>query len=415
MKLLFLTHRVPFPPNRGDRIRSYHILKFLSRSAEIDLACLTEEPGPETTLRELEKHCRRIAIAPLSTVGRWIRAAASFAGGRSATEGLFESPGLKRTIESWAADTKYDAILVYCSSMGQYLKMPQLRNAPCVVDFIDVDSAKWLDYARCAPRALRWLYRAEATRVRRLEAELIARARAVAVVSEPEAELVREICPDASVHAIPNGVDLDYFGPPSRPASASANDAAATSLSCVFVGALDYFPNIDGVLWFTGEVWPRIRARFPAARFMIVGRNPSQQVRQLAGSPGVEVIGEVTDVRPFLHRATVAVVPLRIARGIQNKALESLAAAKPLVASSKVLQALGVADGSQAFAADANHEWASTILSLFENETLRNQVADRGYRFVREHCNWDRCLQPFEDLLDLKRPVQADSLCATAC
>ncbi len=193
-RLLYLVHRVPYPPNRGDRIRSYHFLRHLSERFEVSLATLADEPVAAETRRELARLCEQVAIEPLGR-SRWLRAVASLARGRSATEGLFASPALRRTVQSWAANKQFDAALVFCSSMVQYLDCPQLKNVPAVVDLVDVDSQKWFDYGAKTSGAKRMLFDLEGRRLRQLETSLPARARAITLVSEAEANLYRGFCP----------------------------------------------------------------------------------------------------------------------------------------------------------------------------------------------------------------------------
>src|ERR1700690_848619 len=212
-RILYLTHRVPYPPNRGDRIRSYHVLKFLSTRSDVDLACLADEPVSKECHRMLESMCRRVAVAPLSPRLRWLKGMASLARGRSATEGLFYSQELAGIIQRWAEDTQYDITLAFCSSMAPYLNVGRLRRVPCVVDLVDVDSQKWFDYAGQARRPASWLFRLEGRRVRKLEQQGAGHSQAVVVVSSAEADLLRVFCPDAPVHPISNGVDLDHFRP----------------------------------------------------------------------------------------------------------------------------------------------------------------------------------------------------------
>jgi polysaccharide biosynthesis protein PslH len=411
MKILFLTHRVPFPPNRGDRIRSYHILKFLAARAEVDLACVSDEAVPESSHRELATHCRRVAIAPLSRSGRWARALTSVARGRSATEGLFESTNLRQTLERWTADTSYDAVLVYCSSMGQYLDVSGLQHTPCVVDFIDVDSEKWFDYAGRASGLKRWFYQLEGRRVQKLEHQLAKRAKAITVVSKAEAESFRRTCPNSIVHVVPNGVDLAHFEPQADSPSHARDISAADQLECVFVGALDYFPNIDGVIWFAREVWPEVHARFPKSKFTIVGRRPVVQLRRLTRTRGIQLSSDVTDVRPFLDRARVVVVPLRVARGVQNKVLEALAAGKPTIASPKALSGFSIIPGEQVLEASTPAQWISSLHLLFESESQCSQLAVAGREFVLAHHRWESCLQPLAVLIGMALEVSQVPRC----
>jgi sugar transferase (PEP-CTERM/EpsH1 system associated) len=217
----------------------------------------------------------------------------------------------------------------------------------------------------------------------------------VTLVGEAEAAIYRQFCAAGAVHAIPNGVDLDYF----RPAPEAAEP------TCVFVGALDYHPNVDGAGWFCREVWPEVVRRRPGARFLLVGRRPAPAVRRLAGLPGVELVGQVPDVRPHVARAAVSVVPLRIARGIQNKVLESLAMAKPTVASPQVLAGLKAEPGADLLRATSPAEWVEAILRLFDDPALGRRLGAAGRRYVEANHRWEVCLAPFAALLGL--PAEA--------
>ena len=231
MQILLLTHRVPHPPNRGDRIRSHHLLKFLSARAEVHLACLADEVVEDESRDWLNQHCAGLAVEPLGTWSRWGRAALSVMCGGSATEGLYRSPRLKRTVRDWAREREFDAVVVFCSSMWQYVDIPELADVPIIVDLVDVDSQKWFDYAAGASGWRRWLYRLECRRVQRLEGQIARRAKAITLVSEDEAELFRGVWPNDKTLGVPNGVDLEYFNP-------AAVEPAAESYDCVFVGQL---------------------------------------------------------------------------------------------------------------------------------------------------------------------------------
>jgi polysaccharide biosynthesis protein PslH len=241
------------------------------------------------------------------------------------------------------------------------------------------------------------MYQLEGHRVRQLERRLVERAQSVAVTSTVEADLLRGCFPHVEVRAIPNGVDLDYFKPVED--ARAIRGSAPPGLACVFVGALDYRANVDGVSWFCRAAWPEIRRRFPQAKFVLVGQRPNSLVRRLGEIPGVEVVGEVEDVRPHLHRARIAVVPLRIARGIQNKVLEALAVGKPVIASPQALAGLDIFPGEHVVQAETPGEWVAGIDMLLSNESECHRLGAAGRDFVCEHHRWDRCLEPFADLL----------------
>lgn len=388
--VLYLAHRIPFPPDKGDRIRTYHILRWLSERASVHLACLADEPLAGVEEEALGCYCERVAVVPIGGRTRWARAIRSLTLGGTATEGAFASPSLRRVVESWCTGTRYHAAIASASALAPYLEVPGLCGVPLVVDLMDVDSQKWFDYAAVSrgPRAL--LYRLEGARLRRLESRLARRARAVVLVSEAEAEIARRFCEPDSVRSVTNGVDLDYFAPV---ADAPGDDG------CVFVGALDYLPNIEGSVWFCREVWPCVRRRHPDAVVRLVGRRPSAEVYRLAELPGVEVVGQVPDVRPYVARAAVALAPLRIARGVQNKVLEALAMAKAAVVSPGALTGFDLRPGLDVLVATSPSEWVEAVCRLLSDPGLRESLGREGRRYAERHHDWTRCLDPLAPLL----------------
>jgi sugar transferase (PEP-CTERM/EpsH1 system associated) len=390
--ILYVVHRVPYPPDKGDRIRAFHLLRFLSKHASVHLACLADELVGDGVVEALRRYTTRVAVFPVGGWSRKCSILSSLLRGRTATEGAFRSATLQTTLRAWCADTPFHATLSSSSAMAGYQRLPELADVPAVIDLVDVDSQKWFDYARASRAPRSWLYGLEGRRLRRLEQGLAAWARALTVVTEAEANLYRQFAPGAPVHAIGNGVDLEYFQP-----SPTAEEPA-----CVFVGALDYRPNVDAACWFSREVWPAIRRARPEARVYLVGRQPVPAVQALAAIPGVEVVGQVPDVRPYLERSAVAVVPLQIARGVQNKVLEALSMAKATVASPMTLAGLQGASTPGVVMATTADDWAAAVLRLLGDVPMRRQLGEAGRRYVAEHHCWDRCLEPFLDLLRLR-------------
>jgi polysaccharide biosynthesis protein PslH len=397
-KILYLVHRVPFPPNRGDRIRSFHLLRFLSARAEVHLACLTDEAVPDENLAALRGWCARLAVVPIESRLRWVRAVMSAGRGRTATEGLFHSPRLRGIVQSWARETRFDAVVVFCSSMAQYLDLAELAGVPTVIDLVDVDSQKWFDYAVGASGPKKWLYGLEGRRLRRLERSLGRRADALTLVSEPETDLYRAFCPDARVHAVANGVDLDFFRP-------MEPDDSGTSRECVFVGAMDYRANVEGIRWFAANVWPRVRQLCPEAALTLVGRRPTPAIQRLAELPGIHLAGDVPDVRPYLSRAALAVAPLHVARGIQNKVLEAAAMGKASVVSPQALEGLDFESGVHLQVAATADQWVASIVQLLGDPVSRRRLGEAARARVKSHYRWETRLQPFEALMRL--PTEA--------
>jgi sugar transferase (PEP-CTERM/EpsH1 system associated) len=390
--VLLLAHRVPYPLDKGDRIRNFHVVRSLARHASIHLACLADEPVSAEAMRVLSALCVRVEIVEVGNKLRLLKGLGTLVRGRSITEGAFASKRLRQVVRHWAGQTRFYSALASASSMAPYLRISELEHVPVVVDLVDVDSQKWLDYARARSWPLSWLLRAEGRRLRRLETDISQWASAATLVSEAEADLFRSFCPWEGIHAVTNGVDLEYFRPqPECP----AND------SCIFVGALDYFPNVQAALWFGREVWPNIRRRRPRASFVLVGRRPVPALQHLAQQPGIQLVGEVPDVRPFVNRAAVVVAPLLIARGLQNKVLEALALAKPVVASPAALAALHVESGVHVLPASSPEEWTQSVCELLANQQLRSDLGHGGRQYAEEYHDWDRCLERLVDLLGL--------------
>lgn len=337
--LLFLTQRIPYPPNKGEKIRPYHVIEHLRRSFRIHLGTLIDDPADVAHAPTLAALCADAHFARLDPRRAKLRCASGLIAGEPLSLPYFRDRGLARWVARVLADVRAAAVFVFSSAMAQYVVDGLGGTRVSIMDFADVDPAKWRAYAGESRWPMNWVYGREA----RL---LLAHDRRVAAcfdhglfVSEPKAALFRRLAPEVAprVAAKSNGVDAAYFAP----------DAALPDLVgperpvFAFTGAMDYRPNIDAVAWFATAILPRIRAALPAARFVIVGARPAPEVERLAAEPGVIVTGRVPDVRPYLAHASAAVAPLRAARGIQNKVLEAMTMARPVVATGAAPQGLG--------------------------------------------------------------------------
>ena len=401
-RVLYLTHRVPFPPDKGDRIRNYHVLRQLAARAEVWLIALADEPVPPETLVALNKHCARVAVVPVSPRLRKLRAGLSALAGRSLTEGAFHEPAVDGVVAGFLREATFDAALVSASGLAPYLRRGGLRQLPGFVDLVDVDSQKWRDFADAVSFPKRWLYRFEAGRLRKLECELPGWAAAVSLVSPAEARVYEAFAGAGTATVATNGVDLDYYAP--VPAD------APTVPACAFVGALDYLPNVDAAVSFAREVWPAVRAKVPDAEFHVVGRKPTAEVVRLGELPGVVVVGQVPDVRPYVARAAAVVVPMRLSRGLQNKVLEAMAMAKAVVAAAPALAALDAVPGRDLLCANSPGEWADAVAGLLNDPARRRELGASARRYVEDRHHWDRCLRP---LLDLVTEVAAEPVGAS--
>lgn len=378
MNILYLCHRIPYPPDKGDKIRSFHQIRELSKRHTVHLACLIDDPEDLKHVAALRKYCASVeAVYRNKVAARGLALLALFTG-QSLSVAAFYSKELKKRIDAKIRTERLDRIFVFCSSMGGYVA--DVSHLPKVIDFVDVDSEKWRCYADYHSFPISWIYRQEADRLARYEAEMARRFDRSIFVSEKEADLFRQQVSDCSISAIPNGVDLDYFYPGGKTPSGDP--------AIVFTGAMDYFPNVDAVRYFCAEVLPRIREVFPGVLFYIVGRNPAASVKEL-GVPGrVIVTGTVPDVRPYLAKSAVAVAPFRIARGIQNKILEAMAMGVPVVGTSVSFQAFEEKEGVGVRFADNPESFAQEVLLLLQDRTLRTRLGLEARSFVERLYRW---------------------------
>lgn len=389
MNLLFLCQRFPCPPDRGDRIRSFHTIRHLAKRHQVTVGCVTNETTTDENLSALRDIVHDVHVGQLSQT-RWLRAMASVACGGSATEAAFCSSTLMKTLDAKLSGGEFDAAFVFCSSMWPYVAK-HVENIKTIVDLVDVDSQKWLDLAKQTKGPKSLIYGLEGKRTRKLEAR-IARQAPLIVVSQRESDILQEFAPHATCHVIGNGVDGDYFY------TAAPSPIEATAPRCVFVGVQNYEPNIDAIEWFCREVWPSVKQASPAAQLDIVGKSPAPRVEALAAGPDVHVTGSVPDVRPYLEEATVVIAPLRVARGIQNKVLEAMSMARAIVASPQALDGIDAA-GPPAARASTPNEWTQAIVDLFTTPERRHQLEKQGPEFVGKHFRWETNATRIESLL----------------
>jgi sugar transferase (PEP-CTERM/EpsH1 system associated) len=341
--LLLLIHRIPYPPNKGDKIRSYHLLKHLARHYRVHLATFVDDPDDWQYVPHVEALCASSHFAGMKPLLARVRSLQALLKNRSLSLEYYRDASLARWVDATVAQHKIERVLVFSSAMAQYAD--PYRSARRVVDFVDVDSDKWRQYADQKSWPMSWLYRYEARQLLAYERRVARDYDVSLFVSAPEADLFRQLAPEstAKIGHFSNGVDTDYFSP-DQP---HANPYADGERALVFTGAMDYWPNVDAVQWFAADVFPQLRARFADVKFYIVGARPAAAVQELAKLPGVVVTGTVPDVRPYIAHAAVSVAPLRIARGIQNKVLEAMAMATPVVVSPQALEGIDAVPGSE--------------------------------------------------------------------
>jgi sugar transferase (PEP-CTERM/EpsH1 system associated) len=381
--LLYLVHRLPYPPNKGDKVRSYHLLRHLASRHRVFLGTFVDDPHDERHIATVAAWCAGLHVARLHPARARIASLANLLGSKALTLRYYDDASLHRWVRGTAARERIDASIVFSSSMAQYAQ--DLSTVPMLVDFVDVDSTKWAQYADARRGPMAWLYRREAQALLASERATAARAQRSFFVTENEAALFCRLAPEAAgkVEAMSNGVDADYFAPD----PAQASPFRADEIALVFTGAMDYWPNIDAVTWFVREALPVLRRAWPQLRFHIVGRSPSPAVRALA-SDAVVVTGTVPDVRPYLQHAAVVVAPLRLARGIQNKVLEAMAMARPVVTSTSCAKSVDAAAGSELLAATEAADFVARIDALLRAPERAAAIGAAGRARVLASYSW---------------------------
>jgi sugar transferase (PEP-CTERM/EpsH1 system associated) len=390
MRILFLAHRIPFPPDKGEKIRAFHELKFLGARHTVDLYCFADSEAEASHEKALKDYCRSVYVETRSGLKKVEGAVRSFLRGEPLSCGFFFSSKFEAAVQSALAAERYDVIFVYCSSMAQYVPWP--LSTPVVMDFVDIDSAKWSQYAKRSQPPLSWVYAREAKKLAAYEEKWARLSSSTMVTTRLEAALLRgEGIPPVEV--VSNGVEIPTTGDAAVPEAIRALQPFA-----LFVGTMDYLPNIDAVEYFAEEILPRIRERHPEMSFLIVGRNPTGRVRKLAKKPGVVVTGTVPDVEVYLANCAAVVAPFRIAQGIQNKMLEGLAASKPIVSTSGPATAIGAKHGETLLVADTAKDFADAVVALLEDPALCCRFSN-GAEFVHKNFSWHENLNHLEQLL----------------
>jgi sugar transferase (PEP-CTERM/EpsH1 system associated) len=396
--LLYLVHRMPYPPNKGDKVRSYHLLKHLAARHRVFLGTFVDDPDDMVHLPALREMCAEVCAVPLNRTTARLASLLALAQGLPLTLRYYDHAVMHAWVGQLLARQTVDATLVFSSSMAQYAQ-PAARQrpaSPILLDLVDVDSAKWTEYAARHAWPLSWLYRREGVQLLAYERAAVLQSAQAFLVTDKEVALFDSLAPDCQgrVEAIGNGVDAEHFAPAEHLPSLYA----AGELPVVFTGAMDYWPNVDAVAWFAQAMLPALRQRWPALRFHIVGRNPTPAVRALAGD-AVAVSGTVPDVRPYLAHAAVVVAPLRLARGVQNKVLEAMAMARPVVCASPCAEAIDAETGRHLLAAETAEDFVLQIDRLLADAEFATALGRAARQFVVDHFSWDARLSPIDDIL----------------
>ena len=400
MRILFLCHRLPYPPKRGGKIRPFNMIRHLSRRHEVTVATVARSAAEVADGQDLRKYCHELHVGQIPTYAGWGRFGLYTATTYPATFGYFYSPALDRTVQTLLATRDFEAIFVHCSSMGPYVA--RHRGCRKMLDYGDADSEKWLEYARASRFPLSLGFALEGRKVRRYERWLAEGFDACSVNAPREREVLGQYV-DKPIYVFPNGVDLDYFRP-------QREGGPASPARVVFTGNMSYKPNVEAVGDFVSRILPRVWARRPETEFYIVGMDPSPAVRRLADGRRIVVTGRVDDVRPYFDAATVAVAPLRIARGLQNKVLEAMAMRVPVVASPAAFNGINAEAGRDVLVADDPESFSRGVVSLLDDPLLRDRHAAAARTCVERNHDWARILNGLERLVTEGPGPRAEAL-----
>ena len=391
MQILFLVHRVPYPPDKGERIRAFHELEYLGARHDVDLVCLADSGDWVEHRSSLLNTCRSVYVEVLRKSSRSLRAAVNLASGRPMSFGFFYSAALAATVRELLQIRRYDLIFVYSSSMGQYVPCP--APATVVIDFVDADSHKFQQYAAKSHGLGRLLYSREARAVASCEQSLGRQAAVSFAVTQHDArELEGPSASGWNVQVIPNGVQVAE-----RCEQGEQSKLRHQQPFLLFVGTMNYPPNSDAAAYFAQDIFPLVRKNYPKMNFVIAGRDPDRRVRELAAIPGVTVTGAVLNVFDYFRAAEASVAPFRISQGFHNKIAESLAVGTPAVTTSRAGAGIGLSEDEGLFVGDSPEEFAEQISRAVEpgRRTKLRQNASA----VRKRLSWDRSLARMEQLI----------------
>ncbi|MFC3096372.1 TIGR03087 family PEP-CTERM/XrtA system glycosyltransferase [Alteraurantiacibacter palmitatis] len=395
-EILFLAHRLPFPPDRGDRIRSAHVLRALAQIAPVHIGCFVDAKADRAHEGEVASLAASACVVtrrkplPLAGVEAMVK-------GEPVSLAAYAHSGLSRWVEGKLASGRIGAVYVFSGQMGQFV--PPSWKGRLVVDLCDVDSAKFEAYARDTRGPMAVIHAREARLLAKVEAGLAARANHTLLISAQEAALFESRAPQArSIRVMGNGIDADHFAP-GRVKAAPAMQGAGPHL--LFTGQMDYPPNIAAASRMARQILPLVQRASPGAQFHIAGRSPAPEVRALGSLPGCTVHGAVPDMRPFLAGADIVVAPLAIARGVQNKVLEAMAMARPVVLSEGAATGIPARNGEHFAIGGDDADFAAQIQTLLTDRAFARAMGDAARRFVVERQSWPAMLADLPCLLDI--------------
>lgn len=389
MKILYLCHRFPFPPKRGGKIRPFNMIRHLSQEHEVTVVSLARSPEEAKEGEGIAPHCKAFFVAEVIGLVQSARMVARLPTLTPSSMGYFYSPQMKRQVSNQLTRTRFDLIFVHCSSVAPYVA--STKGIPKILDFGDMDSQKWLEYARYKPFPLSLGYQLEGVKMLRAEKQLARQFDLCTATTRAEWETLEGFGLNVPSDWFPNGVDSEYFKP---------SDVTYDPDTICFVGRMDYYPNQECMFEFCAKTLPLLRARRPNLKLLIVGADPIPAIQKLGELPGVTVTGSVPDVRPYLHRSALMVAPLNIARGTQNKILEAMAAGVPSVVSRVAAGGVDAVANEHLLVADSPQEYAQAIERVLVDASDRQRLARAGRERMLTHHAWASSMRRLDRIIE---------------
>ena len=399
MNILFISPRLPYPPNKGDKIRSNRLLSHLAENHNVWLATLLEGKLEQNHINYLRPYTREIIFEQISRGREKAIGAISLFTGRPVSVSYFHLYKLQQKIDALLDKVSFDVMFCYSGTTAEYLFRSkhfykENQTIKYIMDFIDVDSFKWFQYSQRFRGWKKWIYSLEWKRVAAFEKKIVKHFDVMFLTSAQEKKIFLEKVTKAEITVLRNGVDLEFFSP------IATETFQKKGPLLVFTGVMDYFPNVDAVCWFSESILPTVRKSVPEVLFYIVGSRPSVEVQQLAeADQKITVTGFVEDVRPYMAAADICIAPIRIARGVQNKILEAMSMGKPVVASGEAVTGINAALGKGILKADSASQFAEIIIDLLKNREKADSIGREARNFVERHYAWDIHLKVLDSML----------------
>lgn len=389
MNILYVCHRFPYPPKRGGKIRPFNMIRHLTASGHRVTVCsLVRSEAEAEEGRGIAPYCAAFEMGPVREPLQMARMVARLPTVTPSSMGYFYSPHLAARIKRLLAEQAWDLIFVHCSSVAQYVE--HVSGIPKILDYGDMDSQKWLEYSHYKPWPLSWGYTLEGTKMLRAEKRLARKFDVCTATTRAERETLEGYGTGAATDWFPNGVDAKLFSPSDQP-----HEPETIS----FIGRMDYYPNQEGMQRFCKDVWPLLKQRRPGMKLMIVGADPSPDIRQLGELPGVTVTGSVPQVQPFVQRSAAMVAPLAIARGTQNKILEAMAMGVPVITSSVAAGGVDAVPGEHLLVADTPEQMVAAVLAVVENGAERQRLSVAGRQRVLSNHDWEQSMKRLDAII----------------